>query len=84
MQKNRELIKTEYLAKHGEEIKFTDIAKEAGARWARRSRGVPWRCPSPPPWPPAAGPLGSSSPLGSWLRSGEAALARLAGAAGRP
>ena len=100
MQKNRELIKTEYHAKHGEEIKFTDIAKEAGARCARRSRGVPWRCPSPPPWrcpspppwrcpspppwPPAAGPLGSSSPLGSWLRSGEAALARLAWLRGGP
>jgi len=33
MQKNRELIKSEYLAKNGEEIKFTEIAKDAGARW---------------------------------------------------
>ena len=64
MQKNRELIKSEYLAKNGEEIKFTEIAKDAGARWGRRLRGVSWRCHSPLPWPPGAGPLGS------WLRAG--------------
>jgi len=37
MQKNRELIKSDYLAKHGEEIKFTEIAKDAGARWKEMS-----------------------------------------------
>ena len=73
MQKNRELIKSDYLAKHGEEIKFTEIAKDAGARWGRRLRGVSWRCHSPLPRPPGAG-----SP-GSWLRAGDAAQARWRG-----
>lgn len=63
MQKNRELIKSEYLAKHGEEIKFTEIAKDAGARWGPQVE----RRASAAPQPTALASWGRS--LGSWVRA---------------
>ena len=56
MQKNRELIKTEYLAKHGEEIKFTDIAKEAGARRGPQVEGRALAVPQPTALASCGGP----------------------------